>query len=415
MVRQVSRLTALAVTRSKTPGMYPDGGGLYLQVSETKTPGEVTRSWIFRYTLAGRAREMGLGSLNDITLAEARERAQGARKQKAEGIDPIAARDAERAARRAEAATAMSFKDAAQAYIRSHRAGWRNAKHGDQWEATLASYAYPLIGGLSVAAIDTALVMKVLDPIWQQKTETASRLRGRIERILDWATVSGYRRGENPARWRGHLQSLLPPKTKVQAVQHHAALPYGEVPSFMAALKQQSGSAADALRLVILTAVRTSEAIGARWEEIDLDAKLWIIPPERIKSAREHRVPLSVAAVALLQSLQGSAPRQGLIFPYGKKHISNNAMLALLRRMKRTDITVHGFRSSFRDWAAEQTNFPREVAEMALAHVVSDKVEAAYRRGDLMEKRRKLMEAWSGYVGSPPAAGKVVSMHRKMA
>jgi len=403
MARRIGRLNALAVSRAKRPGMYADGGGLYLQVT-----GPEARSWVYRYARGGRTRYMGLGSLNAVSLSEARTRAAEARRLTSAGIDPIGEREGQRAARRAEAARQVTFQDAAEAFIRAHKAGWRNAKHADQWRNTLATYAYPVIGTLPVQQIDSGLVVRVLEPIWTTKTETASRLRQRIEAVLDAATARGQRTGENPARWRGHLDSLLPARAKVQRVRHHPALPYAELGAFMAGLRKQQGLAARAMELLILTATRTTECIAARWSEFNLDEKLWTLPAERIKAGREHRIPLAPAAVALLRKL-AEAKVNEFVFP-GRpgKPLSNGALLALLKRMKRADLTAHGFRSTFRDWAAEQTNYPREVAEMALSHAISDKVEAAYRRGDLLEKRRRLMEAWASYAAAKPAAGKVV-------
>jgi integrase len=296
----------------------------------------------------------------------------------------------------------MTFRECAERYIAAHRVGWRNAKHAEQWRSTLATYAFPIFGDLPVQAIDLGLVMKAIEPIWASKTETASRLRGRIESILDWAATRGYRQGDNPARWRGHLENLLPKRTKVRKVQHHAALPYGRVGDFIQALQQQRGVAAMALELCILTATRTSETIGARWQEVDLRETVWTIPADRIKAGKEHRIPLSAPAVAILQKL-AAARSSDFVFPGGKpgQPLSNMALLALLKRMGRPDLTVHGFRSAFRDWAAELTNFPREVCEMALAHAIGDKVEAAYRRGDLFAKRRQLMEAWARFCLTP--------------
>ena len=388
------KLKALVVERSsKKPGFYSDGGGLYLRVTSA-----TARSWIFRYMIDRKAHEMGLGKYPDISLAEARARATEARKLKALGKDPISERGVIRAAVRAEAAKAMIFKDAAKAHIDGHRAGWRNAKHAAQWEATLATYAEPIIGTLPVQAIDTGLVLKVLEPIWTVKPETASRLRGRIEAVLDWATARGHRHGENPARWRGHLDKLLPARTKVRRVEHHAALPFNELTGFMASLRAAEGVAARALELAILTAARTGEVIGAKWSEIDLLQKVWTVPGERMKTGREHRVPLSARALAILKEIErDQVADEMFVFPGNKigKPLSNMAFLMLLRRMDRDDLTVHGFRSTFRDWAAERTNFPSEAAEMALAHAVGDKVEAAYRRGDLFEKRRAMMEQWA--------------------
>jgi integrase len=329
------------------------------------------------------------------------------------GSDPLQERARIAAERRGEAARAITFRQSAEQYIEAHRAGWKNAKHAAQWTATLATYAYPTFGSLPVADIDVALVHRVLEPIWTKKPETASRLRGRIESILDWATTRGYRTGENPARWRGHLENLFPAKSKVRQVEHHAALPYPELPAFMTQLEQQPGEGARALRFAIFTAARTSEVIGAKWPEIDFRAGVWTVPAERMKAKREHRVPLSAPAVALLEEISAG---QGFIFPGASKGkpLSNMAMLATLRRMGRDDLTTHGFRSSFRDWAAEQTSFPGEVAEAALAHVVGDKVEAAYRRGDLFEKRKAMMEAWARYCTTQEQSADVVPLRREV-
>jgi integrase len=292
----------------------------------------------------------------------------------------------------------MTFRQCAEAYVAAHKAGWRNAKHARQWTSTLATYAYPVFGSLPVQRIDVGLVMKVVEPIWQTKTETAGRLRGRIENVLDWASTRGYRQGDNPARWRGHLENLLPKRGKVRKVRHHPALPYQEIGTFMAALRSQEGIAARALEFAILTAVRTGEAIGAVWDEIDLRAKTWTIPAERMKGGLAHRVPLSDAVVAIVESMKPLANAR-FVFPGTRaaKPLADSALADALKRLARDDLTVHGFRSTFRDWAAETTAFPREVAEMALAHVVGNKVESAYRRGDLLEKRRLLMDAWATY------------------
>jgi integrase len=404
MVRTTNRLSSLVIGRAKRIGYYADGGGLYLQVA-----GGAAKSWIFRFALRGKAREMGLGSAADMPLAEARERAGECRRLLRDGIDPIEQRKVERARAILADAKALTFKACGEAYIISHRPGWKNAKHAEQWTSTLATYAYPVFGALPVQAVDVGLVMKVVEPIWTVKPETASRVRGRIESVLDWATVRGYRQGDNPARWRGALQSLLPARSKVRKVVHHVALPYAQAGAFTAALQAQDGTASRALEFLVLTATRTSETIGARWAEIDLDESTWTIPAGRIKAAKEHRVPLSTPAVALLKGLRQTTTGE-FVFPGAKagKPLSNMAMAAALKRMGRDDITVHGFRSTFRDWAAEQTNYPREVAEMALAHAVGDKVEAAYRRGDLFEKRRRLMAEWARYCDTVGKAGKVV-------
>jgi integrase len=411
MARQVGRLKALTVSRAKEKGIYADGGGLYLQVSAAGT-----KSWIFRYRLNGRKtpRDMGLGSLDTVSLAEARDKATEARKLTLDGVDPIEARKAVRQGQALEAASAIAFKDCAEKYIAAHKAGWRNAKHADQWGSTLETYTYPVFGNLPVASVDTGLVLKAIEPIWATKTETATRVRGRIEAILDWASARGYRTGDNPARWRGHLDKLLPARKKVQKVKHHEALPYVDVGKFMESLRQQEGVAAKALEWLILTATRTSETIGAKWDEIDFDEKTWTIPADRIKGGKEHRVPLSPDALKIAKAMH-KVTDGDYVFPGGKvgKPLSTNALLALLKRMKRSDLTAHGFRSTFRDWAAEQTNYAREVAEMALAHTVSDKVEAAYRRGDLFAKRKRLMAEWAKYCGEVRKGAKVIGINRQ--
>jgi integrase len=405
MARGMGRLAAVALPKLK-PGMHADGGGLYLQVTESGA-----RTWIYRFMLNGRAREMGLGPLHIVSLAEAREKARECRKIRHEGIDPIEARNARKAETRLAAATAMTFEQCAERYIDAHKAGWKNPKHAAQWPSTLTTYVYPIFGDLPVQAIDTGLVMKSVEPIWTAKPETASRVRGRIESVLDWATARGFRKGENPARWRGHLENLLPKKSKVRRVEHHPALPYDEVGTFMASLRSYEGIGARALEFLILTAARTGEVIGARWDEISLADRLWTVPGERMKAGKEHRVPLSARALAIIEAMKEKR-ESDFVFPGGKrgKPLSNMAMLQLLKRMGRDDLTAHGFRSSFRDWAAERTGFPSEVVEMALAHVVADKVEAAYRRGDLFQKRRQLMEAWAKHCEARKVSGDVVSL-----
>jgi len=405
MARQIERLTALKVeAKELAPGMYPDGGGLYLRVTS-----EGTRNWVLRYMLDSRPRWMGLGPLALYSLAQARARALDARRKRHDGIDPIEARRAERTRQRLDAAKAITFKQCAETYIASHSAGWRNEKHRYQWKATLKDYAYPAIGDLPVQAADTALVLKVLEPIWTAKAETAGRVRQRIESVLDWAKVRGYRDGENPARWRGHLDKLLPARSRVREVEHLAALPYAKMPDFLTTLRAREAIAARALEFLILTAARTGEVIGARWNEIDLLDKLWTIPASRMKAHREHRVPLSPRALAILEEIQAACQgvaSDGFVFlgPKPGTPLSNMALLMLLRRMELDELTVHGFRSTFRDWAAERTNYPNHVVEMALAHAVADKVEAAYRRGDLFEKRRRLMQQWATFCTATPAA-----------
>ena len=403
MAQFVGRLTALKVFKVKKPGMYADGAGLYLQVTGDGDA-HIAKSWIYRFTLRGRAREMGLGSLSIYGLAEARIKAAGCRRLAYEGIDPIEARRSERARAALAAAKALTFKECTEQYIAAHRTGWRNAKHAAQWSTTVKTYAEPVIGSLPVQNIDTPLAMKVLEPLWSKKPETAARLRGRIEAVLDWATVRGYRQGDNPARWRGHLDKLLPAPAMVRKVKHHAALPYDELPEFMAALRTQDGVSARALEFLILTAARTGEVIGARPGE--LKDKVWTVPAGRMKGGAEHRVPLSAPALALVETMKKEQGAE-FLFPGSKrdKPLSNMALLALLDRMDRANLTAHGFRSTFRDWAAERTNYPREVVEMALAHAIGNKVEAAYRRGDLFEKRRSLMAEWAKYCARIKRAG----------
>jgi integrase len=364
-VARINRLTALKVGQIREPGLHHDGAGLYLQV---KTGNEgATKSWLYRFVLNGKERRMGLGSLRDVSLADAREKAASAHRQVKDGLDPIEQRLALRAAAVLAKAKAMTFDQCRDAYIASHRSAWRNTKHAWQWKASLATYITPIFGKVSVQDVDVALVMKALEPIWTMIPETATRLRGRIEVILDWAKVRGLRTGENPARWRGHLDHLLPRRSKVRKVKHHAALPYGEMTSFMMLLRQRDAIAARALEFTILTASRTGEVLGARWDEIDIAQRIWTVPADRMKGGKEHRVPLSQPAVAVL-SVMSKVRQNEYVFPGDRRAmLSNTSMLMLMRRMNHGDLTTHGFRSSFRDWAAELTDFPAEVVEMALA------------------------------------------------
>jgi integrase len=400
MARAIGRLTALKVEKIKKPGMYADGGGLYLRVTK-----DGTKNWVYRFMLNGRPRWMGLGPVHTIGLADARNRAAACRMQRHDGVDPIEARRAGRQRSRLDAAKTITFKECAAKYIAAHRAGWRNAKHAAQWEATLATYAEPVIGPLPVQAIDMTLVLKVIEPIWVKRSETAGRLRGRIESILDWARVRGYCEGENPARWRGHLDKVLPARSKVRKVEHHAALAYAALPDFLIELRRQEGVSARAFEFLILTAARTGEVIGARWSEINSNDKTWLVSGKRMKAGKDHRVPLPPRALAILDEMHKVRHSDdGFVFPGAKpgKPLSNMVFLMLLRRMKRDAVTPHGFRSAFRDWCAERTNFPAEVAEMALAHTVSDKTVAAYNRSDLFERRRRLMQQWASYCTTPP-------------
>lgn len=404
---RTGKLTALAVRKLTRPGRYGDGGGLWFHVRENGA-----RSWSLRYVRDGQAHEMGLGAEADVTLAEARELARENRRLLREGIDPIGRR---RELRQAGRGAGVTFRGVAALYLTAHEASWRNDKHRAQWRSTLDAYAHPVLGDMPVPTVDTGAVMRVLEPIWREKPETASRLRGRIEAVLDFARARGWREGDNPARWRGHLDHLLPSRAKAAPVQHHAALPWAEAPAFMAALAGQEAVAARALMFTILTAARTGEALGATWGEIDAGAAVWMVPAGRMKAGREHRVPLSGPALALLRALRPEDTAPGdFVFPGAKrgKPLSNRAMTALLRRMGRGDLTVHGFRSTFRDWCAEATGYPREVAEAALAHRLRDKVEAAYRRSDLFDRRARLMAEWAGFLSRPVAPAEIVPMRR---
>ena len=404
MARLIEKLTPLGVSKKQTPGHYGDGGGLWLQISKFKS-----KNWVFRYTLHGTRREMGLGATHTVSLAEARQKAKECRLTLLDGKDPIEVRATTTLAEALRRAKMMTFDQCAAAYIKAHRSSWKNAKHISQWESTIQAYASPVIGKLPVTSVDTDLVVKILNPIWQTKTETATRLRGRIESVLDWATTSKFRQGDNPARWRGHLENLLSSPNKIAKVKHHPALPWQELGKFMVDLREREGVAARAVELAILTATRSGEVRNATWAEFD--AGLWVIPAARMKMGREHRIPLPTAAVELLEKM----PRLGdLVFPGTKqnKPLSDMSLTAVLRRMKRNDITVHGFRSSFRDWCSESVanSFPREVCEHALAHSLPDKIEAAYRRGDLIEKRALLMQAWSDYCATIQPVAKVTQI-----
>jgi integrase len=392
-------LTALAIKNAK-PGMHADGGGLYLHVGKAGNA-----SWIFRFQLNKRRREMGLGALSSLSAVEARAKAAELKAIVGRGIDPLETRQADRqeeaqaqvAQQEEQTLNAATFKAATERHLALKESGWSNAKHRQQWQNTLTTYAYPHIGDLPVRDITTQHVLKVLEPIWSTKPETASRVRMRIEAVLNSAKALGWRTGENPALWRGNLDALLPPRSKVRRIKHHPALPWKDVGSFMTKLKEREGTSARALEFLVLTAARSGEVRMAGWNEIDLDQKLWIVPADRMKAGREHRVPLSAAAIELLSEL----PRfQGydLIFPGTRMQpLSDMSLSAVLKRMGMADITVHGFRSTFRDWAAEYTGHGSDIVEMALAHTISSKTEAAYRRGDLLAKRRSLMEDWAGW------------------
>ncbi|WMT75431.1 integrase arm-type DNA-binding domain-containing protein [Bradyrhizobium sp. Ash2021] len=390
-------LTARKVQTAK-PGKYSDGGNLYLIVSPTSS-----RKWVLRFTWRGKAKEMGLGSATAVDLADARDRAAAARRKVAKGINPIDDRKRD--------GGIPTFGAIADSVRESLSAGFRNEKHKAQWKTTLETYAAPL-RAKPVDSIATDDVLAVLKPIWTEKAETASRLRGRIEKVLDAAKAKGFRAGENPARWRGHLDHLLPKPSKL-ARGHHAAMPYEDVAAFVGQLREREATAALALEFCILTAARSGEVLGARWPEIDLDKKIWTVPANRMKAGREHRVPLSPRAVSILKQL-AKVKTGDFVFPgqNRSKPLSNMAMEMILRRMKIENATVHGFRSSFRDWAGNVSSFPREVTETALAHVIGDKAEQAYRRSDALEKRRKLMDAWADYC-SPSKTDRIILFRRK--
>ena len=394
-------LTPLAVKNAKA-GRHADGGGLNLLVKESGA-----RSWVYRFMLKGKSRDLGLGAASGpdkISLAEARDLATAHRLKVKSGIDPLAERHREAAEAIAAAQAAkiagVTFRHVAESYIAANEGSWRNDKHRQQWRNTLASYVYPVMGELPVADIGTAHVLQILEPIWQEKPETASRIRGRIEALLDAAKARGYREGENPARWRGHIAQILPARSKLTR-GHHKALAYSDLPSFMSQLRAREAMAALALGFVILTATRTSELLGAKWGEVDLEKAIWTIPALRMKAGKEHRIPLSPRAIEILQTVKPKG--SDWLFPSGKGgKLSTMAMSMLLRRMK-LDCTVHGFRSAFRDWSAECTGYAHEVCEMALAHTIGNKAEAAYRRGDMFEKRRRLMIDWATYCASKGA------------
>jgi len=395
MPKVARELNAMQVMRLKTDGSYAVGGvaGLLLRVEDG------SREWVLRFVVNGKRRRMGLGAVRDVSLAQARELARAARLKIKDGQDPIDDRRAQRRSAKLAKAKALTFRRACAMYIAAHEREWRSSKHRQQWVNTLDTYAAPVLGALDVAEIDTDDVLLVLEPIWANKTETATRVRGRIEQILNWATVRGSRTGENPARWRGHLDQLLPTPSKIATVRHQPAIPFADAPALVAQIYRANGQAAQALLLQILTAGRSGEVLGARWSEIDLDQALWVIPAERMKAKREHRIPLSRQAVALLRT-QPVVAGCDLVFPSRSKMaapLSNMTLTALLRRMQ-APCVPHGFRSTFRDWAAETTRYPRDVVEMALAHAISDKTEAAYRRGDLLAKRADLMQDWADFV-----------------
>ncbi|RCS59588.1 tyrosine-type recombinase/integrase [Parvibium lacunae] len=412
MPKKANEVGALGLNKEKytKAGRYSVGGvaGLYLKVSPSGA-----RSWVLRVIVGNKRRDMGLGGFPDVTLAQARDKARQVRADLEKGIDPIAARNANKSALIAARNKEITFEKAATLFIDTKSLGWKNAKHTAQWSATLKTYAYPIIGKMQVKDIESPHILKILEPIWGTKTETASRLRGRIEQVIDWTIAARYIAGENPAKWQGRLDKLLPHPSKVAKIKHHPAMAYTEIGKFMADLRHKVGVSVRLLEFTILTAVRSGEARGATWAEIDLDAGVWTIPAERMKAKKEHRVPLSEPALKILRempriddgALVFQAPRGGML--------SDMAMTAIMRRMGQ-DTVPHGFRSTFRDWCAECTNYPREVAEMALAHAIDNKVEAAYRRGDLFEKRARLMAEWAKFCGTISLSAEVISLNKKV-
>lgn len=399
MPKKAKELGPLAVKQLSAPGTHAVGhvAGLALQITSANA-----KSWILRVTVGARRREIGLGAYPSVSLKEAHEKAQALRDEIASGIDPVMARKEAASRLRASQALEVTFEDAAKRFIKAKAPEWKNAKHGDQWRNTLAEYAYPKIGNLMVRHITRSHVTEVLEPIWTAKTETASRLRGRIEAILDWARVKGFREdGINPATWRGNLDKLLPAPKKTKRVRNHPALPIDQMAAFMVTLRATEGVSARCLDFTILTAARSGESRGARWNEIDLERGIWSVPPERMKAKKEHRVPLSPAAVELLKAIERQE-NQDLVFPSPRTGgvLSDMSLLELMRRQD-LDATPHGFRSTFRDWAGEHTNYPRELAEVALAHIKGDATEAAYWRGDVLEKRRRMMSDWAEFIAKP--------------
>ncbi|WP_186010898.1 tyrosine-type recombinase/integrase [Burkholderia gladioli] len=412
MPKVAKELGALAVSRLKEPGTYPVGkvAGLYLQVASP-----TARSWILRVKIGDRRREIGLGPYPAVSLKDAHAKAQAERDKIKAGIDPVLERKAAESALRAAQASEITFAEAARQFIAVRAREWKNAKHGDQWRNTLSEYAEPILGKMLVRHITREHVLRVLDPIWTEKTETASRLRGRIENVLDWARVKGYRDGENPALWRGNLDHLLAKPSAIAKVRHHPALPYQDIGSFMQRLRAIDAIGARCLEFAILTAARSGEARGARWSEIDLDAGVWRVPPERMKLKKEHRVPLAPDVVTFLKALPRRDPGdpEALVFPSPRgKLFSDMAMLMMVRRLS-VPATPHGFRSTFRDWAGECTGHPRELIEVALAHIPGDQSEMAYWRGDALERRRQLMADWASFVSRPFKSGTVLPLHRQ--
>jgi integrase len=398
MARQYERLTARQIATITAPGMHADGGGLYLRVDKSGS-----KAWVMRYAFQGKRHDLGLGPVRLVSLADARRKAADLARQRLDGADPLLERRAKRDVETVQRAKTITFREAADKYIDAQAAGWRTGSgQAEQWQSSLTAYAYPVLGTLPVAMIDLPLVLRVIEPIWTTKAETASRVRARIENVLGWATTHGYRTGDNPARWSGHLENLLPSRSKVAAVEHHAALPYVEIGAFMASLREREDPAARALEFLVLTAARSGEALGARWSEIEMAARKWTVPGARMKGGREHVVPLSDAALACIGE---PGEPNALVFPGARagRAARKAVFYRLMEALGHADVTVHGFRSTFRDWAGDRTAFPREIVEAALAHLVGNAVEQAYRRGSALDQRRRLMEQWAAYCAATEA------------
>ncbi len=410
MAKTINKLSAKKVEHLKERGWYADGNGLYLQVSITGS-----KSWAYRYHSKGKQQWHGLGAYSKLnSLRKARQAAAECKQLRKDGFDPIEHKKKLALDKELDEAKSLTFKECADQYIDSHKNGWKNAKHASQWVNTLNAYAHPTIGQLPVQSIDIDLILKILEPIWYTKTETASRVRQRIENILDWAIVRNYRQGDNPALWRGRLDKILPKRNKVQKPKHFAAMDYRELPEYFRSIRAKDTIAAKTLAFTILTAARNGEARAITYEELNQDEAIWIIPDDRMKADREHRVPLTGEALAIIDEMATLKRKTDDYVFVGLKAgrpISEAAILKLVKDTHPT-LTVHGFRSTFRDWCAEQTNYPREVAEAALAHSIRDKTEAAYQRGDIFEKRRKLMDSWADYCLNRKETGKVIPIHQ---
>jgi len=410
MAKNINKLTAVKIKQIKKPGWYPDGLGLYLQISPSGS-----KSWVYRYEIKSKERRCGLGAYPTISLLMARDVADEFRKLRTKGIDPIEHKKQIELQKKLEESKTITFKQSATAYIESHKSGWKNKKHQNQWTNTLQTYAYPLLGNLPVQDVDTDLVIKVLEPIWYTKTETASRVRSRIENVLDWAKVRKFRTGENAARWRGHLDKLLPRPSKIRKVKNQPALAYAELPEFYKALRNKNTISAKALTFIILTATRTNETLGAKWDEFDFETATWTIPDSRMKDGEEHRIPITFEMLELIEELK-IFKQDDYVFPGQQKgkSISDTSVRKNIKQInKNNSFVTHGFRSTFKDWCAEKTNFSKDLSESALAHKIENATRAAYERGDKLEKRRTLMDAWTNYCLSSTPKSNVTPIKKR--